>query len=389
MTVRGSSAGVSGRLVLDSAVVPGTITIEDGVIAAIEEQPDRARGDDSDVPFIAPGFVDVHVHGWGGHDAMGDVDALDGMARALLRRGITSFLPGGVTSPLAELVRFAERVRGWLPDAPADGAEPLGFMLEGPFLAPARKGAHDPTHLRVPADVPLAELEPLLDGLRLITIAPELPGALELITALRARGIAISMGHSAATLAEARAGYAAGGTTTTHLFNAMTGVDHRAPGLAVAALTDDTAYAELIADGNHVDVALWPIITRTMPLDRLLLVSDAIPLAGMGDGRARIGGLEIEVFGGRVTVVGTTTLAGSVIALDTAVRNLVRSGVALPAAVAAASRNPAAMLGLKDRGRIAVGQRADLVELDEQLHVSRVMRSGSWFDVRRIPPRAA
>ena len=388
MTVRGSSASVSGRLVLDSAVVPGTITIEDGVIAAIEEQPDRARGDDSDVPFIAPGFVDVHVHGWGGHDAMGDVDALDGMARALLRRGITSFLPGGVTSPLAELVRFAERVRGWLPGAPADGAQPLGFMLEGPFLAPARKGAHDPTHLRVPADVPLAELEPLLDGLRLITIAPELPGALELITALRARGIAISMGHSAATLAEARAGYAAGGTTTTHLFNAMTGVDHRAPGLAVAALTDDTVYAELIADGNHVDVALWPIITRTKPLDRLLLVSDAIPLAGMGDGRVRIGGLEIEVVGGRVTVVGTTTLAGSVIALDTAVRNLVRSGVALPAAVAAASRNPAAMLGLTDRGRLAVGQRADLVELDEQLHVSRVMRSGSWFDVRRIPPRA-
>jgi N-acetylglucosamine-6-phosphate deacetylase len=359
------------------------------VITAIEEQPDRARGDDADLPFIAPGFVDVHVHGWGGHDAMGDVAALDGMARALLRRGVTSFLPGGVTSPLAELVGFAERVRSWLPDAPVDGAQPLGFMLEGPFLAPARKGAHDPTHLRLPADVPFADLEPLLDGLRLITIAPELPGALEMIADLRARGIAISMGHSAATLAEARAGYAAGGTTTTHLFNAMTGVDHRAPGLAVAALTDDTVYAELIADGNHVDVALWPIITRTKPLDRLLLVSDAIPLAGMGDGRVRIGGLEIEVIGGRVTVVGTTTLAGSVIALDTAVRNLVQSGVALPAAVAAASRNPAAMLGLTDRGRIAVGQRADLVELDEQLHVRRVMRSGSWFDVRRIPPRDA
>jgi N-acetylglucosamine-6-phosphate deacetylase len=386
VTVRGSPAGVSGRLVLDSAVVAGAIAIEDGVIARIEEQPVRLS--DANLPFISPGFVDVHVHGWGGHDAMGDVDALDGMARALLRRGVTSFLPGGVTAPLPELARFAERVRGWLPGAPADGAEPLGFMLEGPFLAPARKGAHDPTLLRVPADVPPADLEPLLDGLRLITIAPELPGALELIATLRARGIAISMGHSAATLAEARAGYAAGGTTTTHLFNAMTGVDHRAPGLAVAALTDDAVYAELIADGNHVDVALWPIITRTKPLDRLLLVSDAIPLAGMGDGRVRIGGLEIEVVGGRVTVVGTTTLAGSVIALDTAVRNLVRSGVALPAAVAAATRNPAEMLGLTDRGRLAVGQRADLVELDEYLVVSRVMRSGSWFDVRRIPPRA-
>jgi N-acetylglucosamine-6-phosphate deacetylase len=235
------------------------------------------------------------------------------------------------------------------------------------------------TQLRVPADVSAAEIEPLVDGLRLITIAPELPGALELIGWLRGRGVALAMGHSAATLEEARAGYAAGGSTTTHLFNAMTGVDHRAPGLAVAALIDDAAYVELIADGNHVDPALWPIISRTKPVDRLLLVSDAIPLAGMGDGRVSIGNLEIEVVGGRATLVGTTTLAGSVIALDTAVRNLVRSGVALPAAVAAASRNPAAMLGATDRGRIAVGQRADLVELDDDLRVRRVMRSGSWL----------
>ncbi len=131
------------------------------------------------------------------------------------------------------------------------------------------------------------------------------------------------MGHSAATVEEARAGYAAGGTSTTHLFNAMTGLDHRAPGLAAAALVDDGAYVELIADGIHVDRALWPIITRLKPVDRLLLVSDAIALAGMGDGRTRIGGLEVEVTGDRVTLVGTTTLAGSVIALDTAVRNLV------------------------------------------------------------------
>jgi N-acetylglucosamine-6-phosphate deacetylase len=186
------------------------------------------------------------------------------------------------------------------------------------------------------------------------------------------------MGHSAATLAQAQAGYAAGGSTTTHLFNAMSGVDHHAPGLAVAALIDDSVYVELIADGHHVDRSVWPIITRTKPVDRLLLVSDAIPLAGMGDGRAWIGGLEVEVVGGRVTLVGTTTLAGSVIALDTAVRNLVGSGVGLPAAVAAASRNPLAMLGLTDRGRIDVGQRADLVELDDDLAVRRVMRAGAW-----------
>jgi N-acetylglucosamine-6-phosphate deacetylase len=186
------------------------------------------------------------------------------------------------------------------------------------------------------------------------------------------------MGHSAATVAEARAGWRRGGSTTTHLFNAMSGVDHRAPGLAVAALLDDEAFVELIADGIHVDVALWPLITRLKPADRLLLVSDALSLAGTGDGRARIGCLEVEVVGQRVTLVRTSTLAGSVIALDDAVRNLVASGVPLPVAAAAASANPLAMLGVTDRGRIAPGQRADLVELDDSLPVRRVMREGGW-----------
>ena len=366
---------VRARLVLDEAVVEERLTIEDGLIAAVDL--DGEPG--TDRPYIAPGLVDVHVHGWGGHDAMGDTAALDGMARRLLRRGVTSFLPTAVTAPLGELVAFADRVRTWLPDAPPDGAEPLGFNLEGPFLAAARRGAHDPAHLLVPADAPGPTLEPLIEGLRLVTIAPELPGATDLIGWFHDRHVAVSIGHSAATLEEAQAGYEAGATSTTHLFNAMSGVDHRSPGVAVAALLDDAAYVELIADGIHVHPALWRLITRLKPPDRLLLVSDAVALAGMGDGRGRIGGLEVEVVGARVTLAGTSTLAGSVIALDTAVRNLVASGVPLPAAVAAASRNPLALLGIRDRGRIEVGQRADLVELDADLRVRRVMRAGSWF----------
>ena len=370
-----SRVRVRGQLVLGDEVVAGELEVEDGTIAAVETGGSADGG-----PLIAPGFVDVHVHGWGGHDAMGPNGALDGMARALLHRGVTSFLPTAVTAPFAALGEFADRVRGWLPNAPADGAEPLGLNLEGPFLAATKRGAHDPTSLRAPADVPRAELEPLVDGLRLVTIAPELPGALELIAWLGERGVRTSLGHSAATLAEARAGYAAGASSTTHLFNAMSGVDHHAPGLAVAALTNDAAFVELIADGHHVDVSLWPIIARTKPTERLLLVSDALSLAGTSAVRARIGSLEVEVIDGRVTLAGTTTLAGSVIALDTAVRNLVRSGIELPAAVAAAGANPLAMLGIADRGRIAVGQRADFVELDDELQVRRVMRAGAWFE---------
>jgi N-acetylglucosamine-6-phosphate deacetylase len=173
--------------------------------------------------------------------------------------------------------------------------------------------------------------------------------------------------------------YAAGARSTTHLFNAMTGVDHRSPGVAVAALLEDDVYVELIADGVHVHPGVWPLVTRLKPADRLLLVSDALSVAGTTEGRGRVGGLEIEVNDGRATLAGTETLAGSVIALDSAVRNAATAGIPLPEAVAAASQNPLALLGVTDRGRIFEGLRADLVELDEDLTVRRVMRGGDWL----------
>lgn len=364
---------LSGRLVLDDEVMAGRLAIEDGTIAAIEPDPSQATG-----PYLLPGFVDVHVHGWGGHDAMGGLEALDGMSRTLLRRGVTSFLPTGVTSPLPDLVRFAETVRAWIPKAPADGAEPLGFDIEGPFISQAKRGAHPPALVRDRVDVPLSELEALVDGLRIMTVAPEIPGGLELIAWLSARGVKVSIGHSASTVEEARAGYAAGGRTTTHLFNGMSGVDHRAPGLAVTALTDDDAYVELIADGHHVHEAVWGLIRRAKPVDRLILVSDALSLSGTGPGRTTVGATEVEVLEDRAIVAGTTTLAGSVMALDSMLRNLVRSGAPLPAASRAASANPVALLDVTDRGRLAPGLRADIVEMDDDMVVRRVMRGGTW-----------
>lgn len=382
-----STLEVRGRLVMGASVVTGRIRIEDDRISGVDLDEDPAQhaaaaaggaeSVDRALSVIAPGLVDVHVHGWGGHDAMSSTDDLDGMARALLRRGVTSFLPTAVTAPLRDLRAFADRVRAWIPRSPGDGSAPLGFNLEGPFLAPARRGAHNPDHLAIPEATAWAEIEPLIDGLRLITIAPELEGGLALIRRLSGLGVRVSLGHSAAELATAHAGYGAGATTTTHLFNAMSGVTHRNPGLAVAALARDDIYVELIADGEHVDPALWPIVRRTKPRERLILVSDALALAGAGDGRMSLGGLEVEVRGARCTLP-DGTLAGSVIALDTAVRNMVVEGMDIPDAVRAASRNPLAMLGIEDRGRLAFGQRADLVAFDADLVVRRVMRSGVW-----------
>ena len=266
--------------------------------------------------IVVPGFIDVHVHGWGGHDAMGGTDALSGMARALAGRGVTSFLPTSVTASFEKLTVFAESVRAWMPAAPRDGAEPLGFNMEGPFLSEQKRGAHPADLLRHPADLPEDRLATFTQGLRVITIAPELRGAHDLIRRLVDMGVRVSLGHSAATLSEARAGYAAGAVTTTHLFNAMVGVVHREPGLALEALLDDDVWVELIADTHHVDTDLWPLIWRLKPAERVMLVSDAIALAGSGRTRGMLGELEVRVDGEIATLVEGGNLAGSVTALD-------------------------------------------------------------------------
>lgn len=368
-----SRTAVAGRIVLPDRIVAGRIIVEDERIAAVEPDPAAAAG-----PFLVPGFIDLHVHGWGGHDAMDGAAAIDGMAAGLLRQGTTSFLPTGYAASIARTTAFAEAARTRIGAGAADRAEVLGFNLEGPLLAPERKGAHDLAFLRTPADLRGEELAPLLPGLRIITIAPELPGAIPLIERLAALGVAASLGHSAASFAEAQAGYAAGARTTTHLFNAMSGVDHRTPGLAVAALTEDRAWVELIADGIHVHPGLWPLILAAKPAGKTILVSDALPVAGLGDGRAWLGTLEVEVRDGRCTLVVGGNLAGAVVGLDAAVRNLTAAGIPLEQAAVMASTAPAELLGLADRGRIAAGLRADLVELDPALAVRRVMRGGVW-----------
>jgi N-acetylglucosamine-6-phosphate deacetylase len=370
------TAHVAGRLVLADRVVPGRVTLDDGRIASIEP-----RSADSGGPYVSPGFIDAHVHGWGGHDAMGSRDELQAMARALLGHGVTSFLPTAVSAPFERLAAFAATVRSAARVAGVGAAaQPVGFHLEGPFLSPSRAGVHDPSFLRSPAETTPDELDPLLDGLRLMTIAPELAGSIAMIEGLCARGVACSLGHSNATLEEAQAGYRAGARGTTHLFNAMTGVDHHRPGLAVAALRDDAAFVELIADGHHVDRALWPLIARTKPVDRLVLVSDAVSLAGTDRSHGALGGIQVEVVGDRCTFAGGA-LAGSLIALDTAVANLIASGIAIAAAICAATANPADLLGLDDRGRLEPGRRADLVELDDQFQVIGVLRAGARVEL--------
>ncbi len=251
----------------------------------------------------------------------------------------------------------------------ADGAEPLGFNLEGPLLSNARRGAHDRHTSWRRRTYPTRGSSGVADGLAVMTIAPELPGAPELIERLaraRRRGLARALRGR-----PRRRPYrvcARGTIDDPPLQRDDRTSSTDRPGLAVAALEADDVFVELIADGHHVHPALWPLIARLKPRDRLMLVSDALSLAGTGDGRTRVGGLEVEVIDGRATLAGTTTLAGSVIALDSAVRNLVAAGITLPDCRGGCECEP----GVTDRapwiaGVIAVGRRADLVELDDDL----------------------
>lgn len=367
---------VEGQLVLGDRVTPGRVEVEGDRISAVVAGLMTEAGQDG--PYICPGFVDIHAHGWGGHDAAGGLAALDGMARALVAHGVTSFLPTAETAPLGALAEFADHARAFIDQRQMDRAEALGFNLEGPFISPRRAGAQNPAHIRRPADVDRRVLEQLVPTSRVWTVAPEVDGALSLIRWLSDCGVTVSLGHSDATAEEASAGFDAGARSTTHLFNAMTALDHHAPGLAAVALARNEVFVELIADGLHVDRWLWPTVVRAKP-GRVVMVSDAISPAGMGDGEWLVGGLEVAVRAGECRLVSNGRLAGSVIALDDAVRNLVGSGVTLPDAVAAASRVPLECIGVTDRGRLEVGAVADMVELDADLRVRGVMKSGRWL----------
>jgi N-acetylglucosamine-6-phosphate deacetylase len=330
--------------------------------------------------LLAPGFIDIHVHGGAGVDAMQGPGAVHTMAAALARRGVTSFVPTAVSAPFDELANFASMADA-LTRRPQQGeARVLGANLEGPALAPHHRGAHDQAHLTDAGAVLRAwQTRPeRWRGVRIVTIAPERPGAGELTRHLTRRGVVVSLGHSNATFAEATAAYDAGARSTTHLFNAMTGIAHHAPGLAAAALSHASAAAELIADAIHVDASLWPLIWRLLG-NRLILVSDAMAAAGVGDGRYTVGGLKAIVRSGRAALE-DGTLAGSTISVADAVANLCAAGMPLPRAVAAATAAPARLLRRRDIGRIARDAWADLVVLDEAGRVARVMMGGVWLN---------
>ncbi|MGH9617468.1 MAG: N-acetylglucosamine-6-phosphate deacetylase [Acidobacteriaceae bacterium] len=370
------------------------VTIESGSIASIESRgalsaPEGAQHLDFPDATLAPGYFDVHIHGAVGHNVMdGSEEAFDAIGKFLSSRGVAAYLPTTVTAPVDMTLRALdgmasqiERARNESSDTVnSRGARPLGIHLEGPFVSHAKRGVQPAEYLREPSmDLLRRFVEAARGHIVLMTVAPELPGAIEFIREAVGLGIRVSLGHSNATTPEAEAGIAAGAISATHTFNAMRPLDHREPGLLGVVLDKPDVYAELICDGIHVDPLLVRLFQRAKPADKGMLVTDAISATGMPDGVYKLGTMDVTVANGRCMFEGH--LAGSVLTMDRAVRNFVKfTGSSYGLAARYASANPAHMTGFADSyGELAPGRRADIAVLSRDGEVRATILNGQVF----------
>lgn len=378
LVLRGAHALVGPR-----DVRPADVVVREGRVTSVAEpdgRRDRAAADlvevDGSGLLVVPGYLDLQVNGAHGVDLTLDPDRLPEVADALTRYGVTGFLPTLVSHPAGTVARAVQALSR--PVAPG-AARPLGWHVEGPFLAPARRGAHRLEHLRRPdlaeAASEVASWSPD-GGVRMVTLAPELPGAPDLVRVLAGRGVVVSLGHTEATADQVRAAVDAGARAVTHLFNAMPGLGHRSPGPVGAALADERLVCGLIPDGLHVDPLVLGLAWRLLGPDRWLTVTDTTAALGTAPGRSRLGDAEVVV--DEVSVrLPDGTLAGSVLALDEAAARLVRLvGVDPLDAVTTVTAVPARLLGLPPRDAVRAGAAADLTLLDEDLRCAGTVVGG-------------
>ncbi|MDK2012038.1 MULTISPECIES: N-acetylglucosamine-6-phosphate deacetylase [unclassified Deinococcus] len=361
-----------GQLLLPGGLAPGALHVHDGRITAVV--PDPTAPTDR---LILPGFVDTHVHGGGGGDTMDGREGLIRLARLHARHGTTTLLPTTITNPWDRILDALRAVADLRRQGVPGGADLPGAHLEGPFISPQRLGAQPPFTLDPTPDRLDEVLK--LDVVRAVTLAPELPGATAAALRFARAGIRVGVGHTRAD-ADTVSGllaavHASGGqAAATHLFNAMGGVEGRAPGPAGALMSDPLTTLEIILDGVHVHDTAFRLACAAAP-DRVMLITDAMRAAGLGDGQSELGGQPVTVRGPLATLP-DGTLAGSVLTMDAALRRAVAAGIPLPQASRMASLTPARSVGLHDRGELRVGLRADLVALNAALEVQDTWVSG-------------
>ncbi len=360
------------------------LLVEDGKIVEVSSRSARAVPSGAQVfdfadALLAPGMIDIHIHGGAGHDVMeGDGTSLPAVEELIAKHGVTSYFPTTVTAPIDQTLAALDRLAAAI-EAPSNGAKrarPLGIHLEGPFISHARKGVHPPENLLAPSLKMFERFWQAARGhIKIMTIAPELDEATEVIAEAARRGVCVSVGHSDASLESARVAVDAGARHATHLFNAMRPLDHRDPGLLGQILTDSRQSADFIADGIHLDPAIVKLILEAKGPEETVLITDATAATGMPDGIYRLGSFEVEVKDGRCMSNGR--LAGSVLTMDLAVRNVMRfTGCDLQLAVRLATLNPAQVAALPDRGRLEAGALADIVVLTSAGEIRNTIIAG-------------
>lgn len=329
---------------------------------------------------LAPGFLDVHIHGGTGLDLMRAAPPeLPELGKFLAAHGVTAYFPTTVAAPLDVTCAALDRLATAIESASANGgasARPLGIHLEGPFLSHKRRGVHPPEYLVEPT-VPIFERlwQAARGHVRMLTIAPEIPGAIDVIAEAARRNVCVSIGHSDADMPTAQAAVTAGARHATHTFNAMRPLDHREPGIIGEILSDDRITADLIADGIHVSPSVVKLFLQAKGPERAVLITDAMSATGMPDGQYQLGPIKVDVKDGKATANGS--LAGSLLTMDRAVRNITQfSNWSLRDAVRAATLNPARAVGLADCGVLAEGARADFVVLSAEGNVLRTIAGG-------------
>ena len=368
------------------------VVIEGGLITGIQTRdgfanPTNARVIDLCDAILSPGFIDMHIHGAGGYDVMSPSDTgLAAMESVLAQHGSTSYFPTTVTAPmditLSALDRLADEIEACEKRSPDHvRAQPVGIHIEGPFLSHERRGVHPPENLVRPSITVFDRLWQAARGhIKIMTIAPEVDGALEVIGEAAKRGVVVSMGHSDATLEQAQKGMGAGARHATHTFNAMRPLNHREPGILGLVLTEPSITADIILDGIHVDPVIARLFLQMKGHERSVLISDGLSATGMADGDYRLGALDVHVEDGRC--LAGNTLAGSVLTLDRAVRNAMHFGkIEARHALSAATLNPATITGIaSSTGKLAPGVQADIVVMNSKYEIMRTIIQGRGIE---------
>ncbi|MFY1666945.1 N-acetylglucosamine-6-phosphate deacetylase [Pseudomonas sp. Pseu.R1] len=351
----------------------GELQHRDGRVMSIHGVPCDPQ--DNDRPYLLPGFIDLHVHGGGGRDIMEGADSFATIARTHLRFGTTSMLATTMTAPSAEIAQVLEQLGGFCQQRAPETARVLGVHLEGPYINPGKLGAQ-PNHAHAAL---LSEVKAYLRlaPIKVITIAPEISGHVELIKTLSSRGVRLQIGHTLGSYEEGVKALDAGATSFTHLYNAMSPLHHREPGIVGAALAH-ARYAELIPDLLHVHPGAIRVALRSIPC--LYCVTDSTAATGMPDGEYKLGSHTVTKCLGGVRLP-DGTLAGSTLTMDQALRNLVKIGLPLAEASQRLSQFPADYLGIEERGRLQIGSWADAVYLDRDLKLTSVMVEGETLEL--------